>query len=39
LKLIKYKNKYVLYDEDGKVVFITSDKRIIDYYLKNNKNN
>jgi len=28
--------KYVVYDRDGKVVIITSNKRIAEYYASNN---
>ena len=32
--LKEWRNKYILYDKNGKVVIITRDKRIINAYIR-----
>jgi len=33
--LVERKNKYVVYDKDGKIVLITSNKKIAERYADN----
>jgi hypothetical protein len=38
MKLAEHKGKYIGYDDDGRVVIISSDKKIVIQYMKEREN-
>jgi len=36
--IMEYKNKFIAYGDDGKIIIISSDKRIVENYVRNKEN-
>ena len=36
--IMEYKNKFIAYDDDGRIVIISRDRRIVENYVKSKEN-